>query len=332
MLAGEIPRFADVAREIVEVFPFAAPQEFPLPFPDRTLGAPAPVNGLVRWCVESTGEMRDEIDPVEVARFRLDSGKGRCGRGHVEGSDGVFVGLSARNRPGPGDQKRHPNPALAEHSLFPIERLIERTVPPARISPERRIDFVDLERSPVIADEKEDRLLRKPVFLQGPGDESDSVIDCRDHSESGPATLWHLPGKAVFVGRRGVERSVWSPVGEVKEEGFVPIPLDDRGRRLRTPVDVIFRGWQVPHRHVLPVEGDVRGERALRILREDVFETMARDRRGGSEVPLPELGGVVSDFLQPGRDRRLFVEPVEIGAVRIEIETALEFPDEQAAA
>ena len=90
-------------------------------------------------------------------------------------------------------------------------------------------------------------------------------------------------------------------------------------------------GRKIAHGTVLSVESEVGGERALRVLREDVLKPVRGNLRGRTKVPFSELGGGVTRLAQAFGEGGLLVEAVESRAVVVEIEAPLETTGEQSA-
>lgn len=228
VLRGEVVLLLAVGGEVVEVFAITTAQKFPASFANGALRHPAPVERFVRRCFVFAGEMREEIHAIELAGLHGQIRDRGRRRGDIERTHGMLINLTARDRAGPGDEKGCGHAAFGQHAFFAVQRGIQAAIPATGIALERRIDLVDLQRSAVVADEEDERLLGEAVFLQGARDEAHAVVDGRKHGQRGAASLRHLAGKAVHVALGRVQRRVRAAIGHVEEEGLVFISLDDR--------------------------------------------------------------------------------------------------------
>jgi hypothetical protein len=82
--------------------------------------------------------------------------------------------------------------------------------------------------------------------------------------------------------------------------------------------------FKATHRAVVAREADVGAERRLRVLSEDVFESMVCDSVGWTEMPLSELRRDVACGLESLRNRRLFVESLDVATIGLHAKARLE--------
>lgn len=325
VLRGEVVLLFEIAAEVVKVFAIPTAQEFPVSFANRALSHPAPREELMRRVFFLAGEVREEVHAIEIASIRdgSDFHRRRC---NIERTHWMLIHLPAGNGAGPGDEKRHVHAALGEHTFFAIQRRVQAAVPTAGIAFERRVGLVDFERSAVVADEEDERLLGEAVLFQHAGDAAHAIVHGAKHGERGASALRHGAGEALHVTRRCIERRVRCTKGDVEKERIVLVALDDRRGGLRAAIEVIRVGRVIAHRAVFAIHGDVRGEGLLPVLRKDMPEAMPRDLGERPEVPFAELRRDVARVLQPRGEGGLLVESIERGAVVIEIESPLKAP------